>query len=65
MLDTEVIYTASYDKRNKCFEGCLPQILYLDLFSHTLQKLLIRRGSPQNRLLFFFHFRRPDYTYSG
>lgn len=52
MLDTEAIYTASYDKSNKCFEEGLPQILYLDLFSHTFQKLLIRRGSPQNRLFF-------------
>jgi len=54
MLDTEVIYTASYDKCNKCFEKGLTQILYLDLLSHTFQKLLIRRGRPQNRLFFFF-----------
>lgn len=51
MIDTEVTYTASYDKCNRCFEEGLPRILYLDLFSHTFQKLLIRRGSPQNRLI--------------
>ena len=63
MLDTEVIYTASYNKCNKYFEEGLPQILYLDLFSHTFQKLLIRRGAFKTDI--FFVSRRPEYKYGG
>lgn len=52
VLDTDVIYMASYEKHNKCFDKFLTQIFHLDFFPKLFKSFSLE-GAALETLLFF------------